>query len=143
MTTDEYFVFKTHVNSSGCWIWTGRQNAQGYGSAAHDGLKMTAHRLSYEYFNGPIPQGLVVRHKCDVRLCVNPDHLDIGTRADNNRDTSVRDRTGNAKLTNADVVDIRWVHGLGASGAAIARAYNVTSTTISQIVNNQSRLNAR
>lgn len=140
---DEYIKWRSTEDAHGCWIWGGSISAQGYGVASRDSRKITAHRLSFKTFHGNLPDALDVRHKCDVRRCVNPDHLESGTRADNNRDTAQRGRHGNAKLSNDDVVDIRWAHGLGATGSALARAYGVSPTAISQIVNYRSRRNAR
>ncbi len=141
MSTEDYIKWRVQVDANGCWIWSGRANAQGYGVASRGAKKILAHRMSYQHFKGVIPQGNVVRHACDVRLCVNPEHLQAGTQADNNRDTSVRNRHGNAKLSNDDVIDIRWAHGLGATGSSLARAYGVTPTLISQIVNRKARTN--
>lgn len=139
----QYVEWRSTPSDSGCWLWTGSISLQGYGVASRDGRKVMAHRLAYQAFYGPIPEGHDIRHRCDNPPCVNPDHLETGTRADNNRDTSLRGRHGNAKLSNEDVVDIRWAHGLGATGSALARGYGVTPTAISQIVNNRSRRNAR
>ena len=68
--------------NSGCWLWTAGVSSNGYG--AFDGVG--AHRFSYQLFKGRIPTGKIVRHKCDVKICVNPDHLLIGTQADNIND---------------------------------------------------------
>lgn len=83
------------VSEKGCWLWRGIiEVASGYG-AIHDqsGKKHVAHRASYEAWVGPIPEGNIVRHKCDVRSCMNPDHLEVGTQADNMRDMSIRGRS--------------------------------------------------
>ena len=82
--------------SGDCWMWSAALNRQGYGQF-HDrvggGLKMVrAHRYSYEVFVGPVPEGEFVCHSCDVRDCVNPDHLWTGTAADNNRDMMEKGR---------------------------------------------------
>ena len=72
--------------NSGCWLWVGSLNPQGYGALAREKNnvgKTCAHRIAYELFCGPIPQGLVIDHKCRVRCCVNPAHLEAVTQREN------------------------------------------------------------
>lgn len=77
---------------SGCWVWTGRITEQGYGQFAVKSKPRAAHRVSFELFNGPIPEGKIVRHRCDNPICVNPKHLFLGTVVDNARDRVLRKR---------------------------------------------------
>ena len=69
---------------NGCWTWSGAKTVQGYGRFHLDGNRH-AHRVSYEIHKGQIPAGLVLDHLCRTPSCVNPEHLEIVTRAENNR----------------------------------------------------------
>jgi hypothetical protein len=79
---------------TGCWLWTGGTLAFGYGVCRMRGFVETStHRLSWLIFRGPIPKGLCVLHRCDTPQCVNPRHLFLGTRADNNYDRTAKGRS--------------------------------------------------
>ena len=73
------------VDENGCWIWQGAVRAGGYGHIGIDGRRVAAHRASWELYRGPIPEGLQIDHLCRVRNCVNPDHLEPVTQAENVR----------------------------------------------------------
>lgn len=118
----------------GCHLWTGNRSKSGYGKfKLRDGTQARAHRIAWEIAHGPIPDGLSVLHKCDVRACVNPDHLFLGTHTDNMRDMVRKKRgllgemNGRAKLTADDVLSIRQSSG---SDAQKALLYGVSESTI-------------
>jgi len=82
------------VGNQDCWLWS-RVFSQGYGRISVDGRGRKAHVVAYEAWVGPIPAGLKVCHKCDVRNCINPDHLFLGTQADNMEDMVNKGRARN------------------------------------------------
>lgn len=144
--------FLQHVKIVGeCWIWTGEHSANGYGRMWIHGRKAQAHRFAYEHFNGPIPDGMKVCHDCpggDIPACVNPDHLWLGTTAENNRDSVAKgrhlpfdewgrlkkpqrgERNPSAKLTPADVVAIRDRIAAGGTFRGVARELGVPRSTV-------------
>ena len=125
------------TTESGCILWGRALNRSGYGIIRVRNKVWTVHRLTYTEYVGPIPDGLVVRHKCDVRSCFNLDHLELGTPADNSRDMQLRTRHAFAKLSRDDASDIKWLLSVGAQGADIARSFNVSDMTISDIKRNK------
>jgi hypothetical protein len=122
-------VFWSKVNKNGpiirpelgpCWIWIAGENGSGYGQFFNTkDRQITSHTYSWKLHNGPIPTGMEVCHRCDVKLCVRPNHLFLGTQADNMHDRDNKGRhskyTGwfdgingpNHKLTEQQVREIR------------------------------------
>jgi hypothetical protein len=86
------------VTETGCWIWTAAASKSGYGKFWHDNKDGRAHRASYELHHGKIPDGMQVNHHCDLSLCVNPNHLYLGTQKQNMVDMARRKRTRWAKM---------------------------------------------
>ena len=79
--------------NSGCWLWTAGVNSSGYGMIGVGSRGAAgAHRISYELFKGPIPEGQMILHSCDCRVCINPDHLAVGTAKQNASDMISRGR---------------------------------------------------
>jgi hypothetical protein len=81
------------LNPNGCHIWRGRRNARGYGVLQLSGIQWLAHRLAWVAANRQaIPAGKIICHHCDVPACINPDHLFLGTKADNTADMHAKGR---------------------------------------------------
>lgn len=84
---------KLHLNNrveGDCWRWTGAHTPKGYGQLQVNGRRHAVHRLAYEHWIGPIPEGLEIDHLCQVRDCINPSHLEAVTHAENVRRTVER-----------------------------------------------------
>jgi hypothetical protein len=89
---DRLLAWSIPEPNSGCWLWLGALFNDGYGAMTANGKCRRAHRISYQEFVGPIPDGLHLLHSCDVPTCINPDHLRPGTPKDNKGDQISRNR---------------------------------------------------
>lgn len=134
--------------NSGCWLWTGALCGGGYGCIGERGTRrvLQSHRVSWELHHGPIPEGLWVLHKCDIRACVNPDHLFLGTVKDNGADMAAKGRSRlgkvcgpqrnprrKSKLSDDAIAEI--LQTKGRLVAFLARKFKVNRSTIYAIKN--------
>lgn len=135
--------------NSGCWLWTATVAPNGYGRISVQGRMALAHRLSFQLFCRPLQPGEQACHRCDNRLCINPDHLFAGTAADNAQDAIKKGRRSagsawggegnpNRRLTENDVREIRRLHAAGARGVDLARAFGLTRSGVCEITKRRS-----
>jgi hypothetical protein len=134
------FVDKT--DGDACWNWLGVIRRDGYGKFnVNNTTRLAAHRVSYMLFVGPIPQGQWVLHRCDNRSCVRPDHLFVGTHADNMKDKSAKGRATTkyapTKINMQIASDIRALLSNGTSKYEIERRYGLSRPTIRKIERNE------
>lgn len=132
--------------NSGCWLWVGALNTKGYGQLWHNGKLRFAHRLSYQNYVGPIAEGMDMCHRCDVPVCVNPEHLWPGSTSENIIDCVVKGRAnralgeqnGKSRLTNDGVRYIREMAAQGVEYTVIAKTLSIAPSTVGQVANGKS-----
>lgn len=136
--------FLSKINKTqNCWFWIAcLYSEKGYGAFRLRGETKLAHRVSWELHCGSIPEGLWVLHKCDIKNCVNPDHLFLGTHRDNMQDAALKDRFErgnrhhNAKLTLEQVSEIRSLCSTKRyTHRALASQFGVSRQAITDVVN--------
>lgn len=139
-TLDERFEGKVQPDrETGCLIWIGAKGNvpnSVYGQIRINGRLVSAHRVAYERAYGPIPTGKVIRHICNRPLCVNPEHLVAGTQKENMNDKVLAGRAlgGRGKLTSKDATAIVGMRMLGFTREEIAKDFNVSMSTVQQVL---------
>lgn len=128
----ERVLARSVLRSSGCIEWTGLVNRKGYGVVYSGHKQNYCHRVAYEHASGAIPAGTHVLHKCDNPACVRPEHLFLGTNADNIEDKVRKDRSGK-KLRIADVVEIHALLDAGHTQKEIAAMYGIHQSNVGRI----------
>lgn len=137
---ERFWIFVNKTDT--CWMWIGSRNNNGYGKFKVGSHLISSHRFIFETINGPIPPGKIIRHSCDNPICVNPDHLLVGTCQDNINDKCARGRVSrlngeqnpNAKLLKSDIPMIRKLYKDGLSQKEIGILFGVVKQSISHIM---------
>lgn len=135
---DRFMGYVAVDESTGAWLWTGGKTSAGYGGFWHEGRTIGAHAFSYMLKHGPIPDGMFVCHKFEDlgRHNVNPDHLFLGTHADNMKDAARKKRTLSGSKNHASKLsddDVRAVVASSETYGVLSERYGVSQAMISQI----------
>ncbi len=129
------FMARIIRTESGCWIHCGSRGSHGYSQFGHGSRQWggLAHRFSWMAANGPIPDGMFVLHSCNVKTCVNPEHLRVGTNAENMDDVARGGYHPMRKLSSAQVRSIRDALSAGSSMEQISKRFGVDAKTVANI----------
>jgi len=135
-TLENIFERCTPEPNSGCWLWLGTLSPRGYGQLTGDNrTAYPVHRRAYELkHNCTIPKGIYACHKCDVRLCANPDHIFLGTQSDNITDCARKGRHGRQRLTKEQVYEIHRMGSEGYTGSEIAEKFHINPAHARKII---------
>ncbi len=136
---NRYFTWT--VDGNECWNVTSHcKEPQGYHPVSFKGYRTRTHRLAYMLTRGEIPKGFIVRHSCDNKSCINPDHLQLGTKKDNTQDMMKRDRCNrwkerNGKRSKLSHKEVEVIFLSSESSYLLSKKYNVTDVQIRRIKN--------
>lgn len=123
--------------NSGCRLWDGKRDWNGYGTIAYRNKAWMAHRAAWTCAHGPIPPGLIVCHRCDVRACINPAHLFLGTHADNMADMMAKRRIRRPTSPHfaPQIVEetVKAIRSAPGPQREIAARYGISQTQVSKI----------
>lgn len=128
-----------------CIEWQRSIHSAGYGQIWHIARNLSTHRVAYELFIGPIPDGLLVLHKCDNRLCVRPEHLFLGTNLDNAKDRMKKGRqatgqgNGKARMTKTAIREVRQRCACGETQAVVAAEFGIGIRHVQDLVAKRKR----
>ena len=134
-TERRLFRDNIYEDESSCWLWRGRKDHHGYGRFNAGGKNIPAHKYSFEYFKGPLPEGLEIHHKCRIRNCVKPTHLEPVTHRENMQLAAMDraysgSRNSQAKYTEADVKAVRRMRKNGVPVRKISQQKGIPERTV-------------
>ena len=134
----ERFEEKIYIEpNSGCWLWTASCDSTGYGQIYNDSVRgpERTHRVAWKLYNGEIPEGMHVLHKCDTKVCVRPDHLFVGTANDNVQDmiNKKRNAVGERRAIKLTEKKAREIYFDNRVQQVIADEYGVDQALVSRI----------
>ena len=128
VSADKRLMARSTRTREGCLVWTGARGKTGYGRIrGPDGRMMYTHKLAWEIARGPVPPGRFLDHKCRVRLCLDVEHLEVVTTAENNR------RASGTKLSEDRAAQIRQMIAAGHHHRELATMFGVSRSTISML----------
>lgn len=146
------------VPETGCWIWLGSKTQSGkkqYGNFSLKGSSMRAHRASWIIYNGNIPDGMQILHSCDIGICVNPEHLRLGTHQENMQEMVARGRHNNAskgllgeahwntRLSDKQIMEMKRLRAEGAKLREIAEQFDCSEAYASRVIRGKKRADPR